>query len=75
MSNKHSETLKILWTPGEAAEALAISPRKLWDLTNRNMIRCVRIGRSVRYDPQDIRAYIDTQKTGHEPAESQAEVP
>jgi excisionase family DNA binding protein len=70
LTNQDAPTL---WTSREAAKALAISPRKLWDLTNRNVIRCVRIGRSVRYDPQDLRTYIDTQKSSNAPAESQAE--
>jgi excisionase family DNA binding protein len=64
-----------LWTSKEAAKALAISQRKLWGLTNDKLIPCVRIGRSVRYDPADIRAFIDAQKTSQEPAESQAEDP
>lgn len=33
----------------EAAHLLSISPRLLWELTNRGAIPCVRINRSVRY--------------------------
>ena len=43
----------------EAARRLAISVRKLWELTNRGAIRCVRIGRAVRYDPADLRRWVD----------------
>ena len=46
----------------EAAEMLAVSPRKLWELTNRKLIPCVRIGRAVRYDPRDVAAWIEEQK-------------
>lgn len=40
---------RILLTPPEAAEALAMSERRLWELTQRGEIPCVRNGRSVRY--------------------------
>lgn len=50
----------------DAAAMLAISPRKLWELTNCGAIPCVRIGRSVRYSPDDLRVWIDSRKeTGH----------
>ena len=52
----------ILLRPSDAAEALAISPRKLWELTNCGDIPCIRIGRAVRYDPVDLRNWIEMQK-------------
>jgi excisionase family DNA binding protein len=48
----------------EAARMLAISERKLWELTNRKLIRAVRIGRAVRYDVRDLEAFIAAQKKG-----------
>ncbi len=51
-----------LLRPRDAARALAISPRLLWSLTNRGEIPVVRIGRAVRYDPHDLRRWIDEQK-------------
>ena len=53
-----------LLRPREAARKLAVSERKLWELTNRDIIRAVRIGRSVRYDPCDLEAFIEAQKGG-----------
>lgn len=53
----------LLLTATEAAEALAISPRTLWSLTDSGELPCVRIGRSVRYDPTDLRAWIDRRKS------------
>lgn len=47
-----------LLTAAQAAEALAISLRSLWARTRRDDIPCVRIGRSVRYDPIDVRRFI-----------------
>ena len=52
----------LLLTEREAAKALAVSPRKLWDLRTRGAIPCVRFGRSVRYDPADLQAWINRSK-------------
>ena len=46
----------------QAAKILAISERKLWSLTTSRDIPCVRIGRAVRYDVADLRAFIDRAK-------------
>ncbi len=46
-----------------AAALLSVSERTLWTLTNRGEIRCVRIGRAVRYDPEDLRAWIAAKKS------------
>ena len=51
-----------LLTSEQAAKMLAISPRKLWGLDNEGSIRRVQIGRSVRYDPADLRRWLDEQK-------------
>ena len=53
-----------LLRPNDAARALAISPRKLWEITNRGEIPCVRIGRAVRYDLADLRDWINRRKGG-----------
>ncbi len=54
--------LRLLLTSREAAEALAISPRSLWSLTNSGELPCVRMGRSVRYAPEDLQEWIDRQR-------------
>lgn len=49
-----------LLTPKEAAKSLAVCDKTLWSITRpRGALACVRIGRSVRYDPKDLRRYID----------------
>ena len=53
----------MLLKPPEAAVALGISPRKLWSMTRAGEIPCVRLGRAVRYDPSDLRAWIERQKS------------
>jgi len=57
------ESLQRLLRPREAADLLAISERTLWDLTNRGDLSCVRLGRSVRYDPGDLAAWIAQKKS------------
>lgn len=57
----------LLLRPRDAARALAISERKLWDLTVRNLIPCVRIGRAVRYSPLDLQAWIEARKCSEPP--------
>lgn len=52
-------SLEALLKVHEVAAILAISPRKLWEITNRGEIRCVRIGRLVRYKYQDLQAFIE----------------
>ena len=52
----------MLLTAREAATALTISERFLYTMTQRGDIRAVRLGRAVRYDPKDLRAWIEKAK-------------
>lgn len=47
----------------EAARLMSIGERTLWSLTNRGVIGCVRIGRSVRYSVSALDAFIAKQTT------------
>lgn len=51
-------TTPLLLTPRQAAEALAISERTLWTLTDRGDVPCVRIGRLVRYPATALAQWI-----------------
>ncbi|MAT68933.1 MAG: hypothetical protein CMJ58_05360 [Planctomycetaceae bacterium] len=62
MPSETTAPAPLLLTPRDAAQRLAISPRKLWALTASGDVPCVRIGRSVRYDAADLAAWIDAQK-------------
>ncbi len=53
-----------LLTPQQAADALAISARTLWSLTERGEVPAVRIGRAVRYAPADLAAYVESRARG-----------
>lgn len=55
-SNPSPEPL--LLRAAEAAHFLAISPRKLWELTNCREIPAIRIGRSLRYPTEDLRIWV-----------------
>ena len=50
--------MKELLNVKQTAKILAISPRKLWEITNRKDIPHVRIDRCVRYREEDIDAYV-----------------
>ncbi len=54
---------KLLCTSREAAFTLSISERKLWELTNRGIIRCVRIGRAVRYARTELARFAEQETT------------
>ena len=54
----------LLLTPQQAAEALAISERKLWGMTASGEIPHVRLRRCVRYPVDDLQRWIDDQKKG-----------
>ncbi|MCA9305051.1 MAG: helix-turn-helix domain-containing protein [Phycisphaerales bacterium] len=48
----------------EAALALGLSRRKVWELTNCGHLPHVRIGRAIRYPVAALSAWVDAQTTG-----------
>jgi hypothetical protein len=62
-----AEPLRLLLAPREAAAALSISERTLWEMTApRGPIRCLRLSgrgraRSIRYPVDALRAWIESQ--------------
>lgn len=54
----------LLWTAQQAAPALAISKRKLWQMTKDGTVPHVKIGRSVRYPADELRAWLAAQLKG-----------
>jgi excisionase family DNA binding protein len=59
-SSSDDSEWRLAYRPVEAAEALRISPRKLWELTadRSSGIPVVRLGRSVRYPVDDLRRWL-----------------
>lgn len=51
-------TMSKLMTSKKAAEYLCICERKLWELSKTGRIQTVRIDRSVRFDIDDLDAFI-----------------
>lgn len=64
MCDVHSQTCAPvrLLTGREAAKSLAVSLRTLRALVQRGELTAVRIGRSVRFDPDDLRRLIEQRK-------------
>ena len=63
MNSATLDGVRLLIKPKEAALALAISERSLWQLTKDGSLPCVRIGRTVRYDLRDLETWVDGHKT------------
>jgi len=63
MTSSLAETFRLL-TIKQAAAALSLSTRKIWELTNRGEIPSIRIGRAVRYSIDDLKDYIARQRSG-----------
>jgi excisionase family DNA binding protein len=62
MSGTQTQVEPLLLTPKEAAKALSVCERTLYGLTKAGELPAVRIGRAVRYDVGDLRAWIDRAK-------------
>lgn len=54
----------ILLDARQAAESLAISPRKLWAMTASGQVPCVRLGRSVRYSVEGLTRFVSSLTEG-----------
>lgn len=50
-----------LITEKAAAQLLGVCERTVWKLRKNGKIRCVKIGAEVRYTPEEIRRFIDSQ--------------
>ena len=63
-NNEHVKgaTMSSLMTSKKAAEYLCICERKLWDLQKTQRLPVVRIDRSVRFDRDDLDAFITAAK-------------
>lgn len=53
---------QLLLTSKQAAKALQLSERTLWELTRRGEIKRLKINSSVRYDLKDLQAFIAKKK-------------
>ena len=54
---------RLLLKPREASQICSISERQLWAQTQpRGPIPCVRIGNSVRYSPEALQRFFESQQ-------------
>jgi excisionase family DNA binding protein len=53
-----AEVLRLL-TTDQAAEALGIGRRTLQERVEAREIACIKIGRAVRFDPADLRRFVE----------------
>ena len=62
-----AKAMELALRPREAAKALGISPRLLWQLTHDGVIPCVRIGhgkrQAVLYPLTALQAWLDARAT------------
>ncbi|HVV42451.1 MAG TPA: helix-turn-helix domain-containing protein, partial [Nitrobacter sp.] len=62
MNEKTPETTEetlILWTPEQVCQALACRRSWLYDQVEARRIPVVRLGRQLRFRPDDVTAYLD----------------
>ncbi len=52
----------LLWNVHQAAEALNIPSGTLYGWVSQRMIPYVKVGGCLRFDPKDIKAWIESQK-------------
>ena len=61
--NDNGDMRPLALTPRDAARALSMSEKALWNLTQpRGPIPAAKIGRLVRYDIRDLLAFLDAMK-------------
>jgi excisionase family DNA binding protein len=68
----------LLWRAPEAARALSISESTLWKLVKAGQLPVVRLGRSVRFAPASLQAWIagqTSQPAAPAPAEKEIRSP
>jgi excisionase family DNA binding protein len=58
------KTIEKLLSVRELAGFLGVSPRMVQHLAKRGDLPCVKIGRCLRFEMADVRAFIEKQKTG-----------
>ena len=49
----------------EVAELLTITPRSVFNLRRSGQLRALKIGKLVKFDPVDVRAFIEASKNAN----------
>jgi len=53
----------------DVAELLSVKPSRVYELARRGLLPCVRLGRNVRFDPEQIRQWVENGGQGLEQAD------
>lgn len=61
LSGTKPETPCLAMRPREAAKALGISERLLWEWTDRGIVPCVRMGKAMLYPVDSLRDWLKKQ--------------
>lgn len=64
MEREHPRDPEALLTYDEVGKLLAVTGRTVFTLAKRGELPAVKIGSRVRFDPADVRAFIDRRRTG-----------
>jgi len=54
--------LEKLLTVLQVAELLGVSDRSIWTWSHKGLLRSVKLGRRVVYDPADVRRFVEAMK-------------
>ena len=54
---------RLLLTLPQVAELLQVKPPRIYEMVADRRLRAVKVGRLLRFRPQDVEAYIDRQAT------------
>jgi len=53
----------MVWTTRETAKQLGVSERTLFRLSKEENLKRIQIGSAVRYDPDDVRAWLASRQS------------
>lgn len=56
------ETLEPLLPPKQTAAWLGVSDKSIYRLVKARKLNAIRVGRALRFDPSDVRKYIDANR-------------
>ncbi len=60
----NGDVQRLALRPKEAAKALGLGARKLWELTNRGLIPHVRLDKAILYPVEAINKWLSEQSAG-----------
>jgi excisionase family DNA binding protein len=63
----------MLLRPKDASRMLALSERTLWSMSQAGLLPCVRVGKSVRYAPDDLAEWVKRAKASPLPGPAELE--